>query len=198
MKTFKYLLIFATIGWFFACFVSDSFAGNASVPVGSYKNFKLVLSETMKVSGSDAGAHYTTSTGTLTIVGTDGTAASTATWPAAPPISVASLTENTETHTATASQQGESTFTLDLNANDGNNYIEIYCSTGIPADPIVVKADSTMSMWFDFDTQGTVHYVNDGGNDKMYYTPPGSGTAFYITVDGRTHTITEANMRIDF
>ena len=240
MQTIKCFLILVAIGWFFAGFISDSFAAgdadvyrvtvmsiqllntsdewvtiatpneevnicnanagevarsfasDAQVPVGSYKNFRIRLSETMTVSGSD-GAHYTTSGGRVTLVG-DGTCASTVDWGSYPPTAQVTLSEGAESHTTTASQQGETIFTLDLNPGDGNNYIDISCKTG-QSTPVVVKSDSAMNMWFDFDTRNTVHW--DGG-DTMYYTPPREGTAFGITVDGREITVTEGNMRIDF
>ena len=69
-----------------------SFFNDASIPVGSYKNFKIVNSETIKVSGAD-GTHYTKSGGAVTISGTAASAASTETWPSDPPTTVTTLTE---------------------------------------------------------------------------------------------------------
>ena len=76
--------------------------------------------------------------------------------------------------------------------------MEIYASANL-GTPMTVTSDSSVSMFFDFDTQGTVIYNDMGGlNNVMYFTPPQAGTQFGITVDGVTTTVTEANMRIDF
>lgn len=170
---------------------AGSFFNDAAIPVGSYVNFKLILSETMKFSGSDQG-HNTTAGGTITLTGTDANAASTATWQGVLPN--ANLVEGNETCDGTA---GETTVTLNLDAGDADNYIEVSAGTD-SATPITVAQSSEISMFFDFDTQDTIHYQNAGGNDIMFYTPPGAGTQFGITVDGTTLTITEADMEIYF
>ena len=179
--------------------VAASFLNKASIPAGSYDNFKLVISETMKVSGSDVDGgttYYTRSGGAVTITGDDSNAASTSTWVGALPN--ATLAETTDTATTVLRQKGEVTYTLDLKASDGNDYIEIYSTTDL-ATPITVNVNSTISMWFDFDTAGTVHYQLIGAGDHaVFYTPPGEGTAFSITVDGTTSTITADQMRLDF
>ena len=164
------------------------------VPPGSYDNFRLRLSETMRFAGSDD-AHYTRAGGDLTITGNVGTAASTATW-VKDPTENADLVENVESWTNTA-PAGEVTAHLDLNANDGDNYIEVY-ATNNSSTPITVNADSAISMYFDFDTQGTIMHQNVAGDDIMTFLPPRTGTRFGITVDGTSLTILEANMRIDF
>ena len=172
-----------------------SLAAGVSVPPGQYDNFKIVVSETVKFSGSD-GANYSNSGGAITIAGADAAAASTATWAGFPPN--ANLTETTESYTANLGSKGEVTATLDLDAGDADNYMEIYASANL-GTPMTVTSDSSVSMFFDFDTQGTVIYNDMGGfNNVMYFTPPQAGTQFGITVDGVTTTVTEANMRIDF
>lgn len=163
----------------------------SDIPAGDYINFELVVSETMKFSGTDGG-HNTRQGGTITITGNDASDASTATWAADPPN--ATLTEGNETCDGTA---GEVTVTLDLDAGDADSYIEVRRGTNLTT-PISVKSDSEISMYFDFDTQNTVHFEAAGGANIMYYTPPGAGTKFEITVDGVTTTITEADMEIYF
>ena len=86
---------------------------------------------------------------------------------------------------------------MDIHPNDGDNYIEIYCKNNLTT-PIVINENSQISMFFDFNTQNTVHYASPGGNDAIFFTPPQEGTKFQITVDGVTTTITNSDMRIDF
>jgi hypothetical protein len=173
--------------------VASSFS-NVVIPAGNYVNFKCVVSETVKFSGSDGAGHYTASGGVLTLTG-DGTVNSTTDWTADPPEANVTLTENAETHSAAS--EGEITANLDIHPSDGDNYMEIYKITDL-ATPIVVNASSKISMYFDFDTQNTIHYVSVAGNDTMYFTPPQTGTKFEMAVDGVTTTITEAEMKIDF
>ncbi|MDP1854177.1 MAG: DUF4382 domain-containing protein [Candidatus Omnitrophota bacterium] len=177
--------------------IAASLASDVSVPVGTYVNFKIVVSEIIKFSGSD-GVNYTKAGGAVTVTGTAASAASTATWPTAPPTTVVTMTENTESHTAVLAQKGEITATMDMDAGDADNYMEIYRSNDLTT-PITVNAGSTVSMFFDFDTQGTINYINLGGlNEIMFFTPPQSGTQFGITVDSVTTTINASDMRNDF
>jgi hypothetical protein len=172
---------------------AGSFLNDAVIPVGTYDNFKVVLSETMIFAGND-GARYTRAGGNVTVTGADGNAASTATWAGFPPN--ANLTENAESYQATA-PGGEVTANLDLDTGDADNYIEVYGRNDL-TNPVTVTENSTISMSFDFDTQGTVIWTNAGDGNIMFFTPPQSGTRFEMTVDGRSITITEAQMRIDF
>ncbi|MFC1754644.1 DUF4382 domain-containing protein [Thermoproteota archaeon] len=186
--------------------VAGTFAANISIPVGTYDNFKLQLSETMKVSGND-GTNYTRQDGAVTINGSDGNAASTASWVAALP--EATMVESVDTYSGSA--EGEVTVTINLDAGDADGYIEIYYDdTSNPAISITVTESSEISMWFDFDTVGTILYYTNGecisdgftedgtGNGLCIFIPPQTGTQFQITVDGATTTITEPTMRIDF
>jgi|GEM_PF-4642336 len=175
--------------------VAASLLSDVKIPAGSYVNFKIVLSETMKFSGSDSG-FYTKEGGSITLTGDDVTDGSTATWTSDPPI--CSLTESVETATVNSSEQGEVTAILDLeNGGDADNYIEIYSDSDLTT-PITVNENSEVSMYFTFDTQGTVNYVNIGGNNIMYFTPPGAGTTFGITIDGVSYSISAADMEIYF
>lgn len=168
---------------------------SGSVPPGSYDNFRLRLSETMRFSGSDT-AQYTRAGGNVTVTGNDSNDASTATWATYPP-DTEELVENAESHSS-AGPAGEVTAQLDLDANDGDNYIEVY-ATNNSSTPVTVNADSAISMYFDFDTQGTIIYDSTSGDGNiMFFLPPQTGTRFGITVDGTSLTITEADMRIDF
>lgn len=244
MKTFKYLLIMVVIGWFFAHFVSDSFAagnpdtykvtvqsvqlkndaGNwvtiatpnqeidiadagvgavagsfmndAVIPPGNYVNFKIVLSETVKFSGSDGATNFTRSGGSITLTGGDANAASTATW--VDPLPVTTQTEAVESHHI-GGPAGEVTVHLNLDAGDADDYMEVLGKADL-TNPVVVTANSAVSMYFDFDTQGTVLHqaVGPPVDEIMIFTPPKEGTRFGITVDGTSLIITEADMRIDF
>lgn len=182
--------------------VAASFANDITIPVGTYDNFKMVISEAMTVSGTDAG-NSSVEGGALTITGGAG-AGSTATWGGAQPN--ATLIETVDTISAVG--EGEVTFTLNLDTGDADNYIEVY-RNGNLATPITITATSIVSMWFDFDTQSTIQHLTAvqciaqghtdlGANGLMVFFPPQSGTRVNITVDGTTTTITEAQTRIDF
>lgn len=173
-----------------------SLVSGSNIPAADYDNFKLVISETFSVSGSD-GTNYTKSGGAVTVTGDDSSDASTATWDTTPP-SGCTLAETTESHTTTVSEQGEMTCSLNLDASDSDNYIEVYLQNDL-STPISVTGNSVVTMTFDFDTQGTINYIDYGGtNDMMFFTPPGEGTEFTITVDGTTTTISESQMKVDF
>ena len=179
--------------------VAAAIASGIEIPIGSYDNFKLVISETMYVAGSD-GAHHTSAGSSVTMEGANANTASTALWGnlvgGITGAGNVNLTETGESHKA-AGTPAEVTFTLDLDAGDADNYIEVY-RNGDLGTPLTMTASSVVSMWFDFDTQGTIEYVAAGPNDIMVFFPPQSGTAINVTVDGVTTTITEAQMRIDF
>ncbi len=173
--------------------VAGSFMNDASIPVGNYVNFKVVLSETMVFSGSDGATNITRSGGDVTVTGADAAAASTATWASFPPN--ATLTENVESHKSSGTP-GEVTAHLDL-AGDTDGYIEVYAKSDL-GDPVSINMNSVVSMYFDFDTQGTVIWTNAGDGNIMFFTPPQEGTQFGITVDGSSITVTADSMRIDF
>lgn len=97
-----------------------------------------------------------------------------------------------------APQNGEMTQICDLvNGGDSNDTMTLYAKTD-RTTPIHIKKNSKISMFFDFDTQNTVHHGTIGANDFMYILPPQQGSEFGITVDGETYSISAANMRIDF
>ena len=181
--------------------VAGTLLSNVTIPVDTYDNFKMVLSETMNVSGShnDAGTDwYTKANGTVTLTG-DGTVDSTVDWDADVTDNITPVEGANESATIILAEQGEVTFTLNIDPEpgDGDSIIEIYATTNL-STPITFSANSVVAMSFDFDTQGTVMHADVGGNDVMAFFPPNEGTQFQITVDGTTTTITEASMRIDF
>ena len=175
--------------------VAGSFLNDASIPFGNYVNFKLIISETMTVAGSD-GIHFTTANGSAVLTGNAATAADLDGM-------IPTLDEGgTETHNLAA--KGDMTIQVNLDNSDADDYIEIYAAVDL-GDPLVIKRGSVVSMWFDFDTAGTIHYVAADGwgagspaSNAMYFTPPGAGTEFSITVDARTVAVTSANMTMAF
>jgi len=185
-----------------ATFLTDS-----DIPPGSYDNFKLVISETMRITGSTDNA-FTADGGALRLDGADPDVdGSTSTWGGTQPD--VDMVETIDTYSATAA--GEVAFTVNLHTDDADNYIEVYYDdTNNPAlTPIVVSAGSEITMWFDFDTEETVQFINDVEADVSGYTdlsdngicvflPPQEGTQFSITVDGTTTTLTASQMRTDF
>jgi len=160
------------------------------VPAGSYDNFRLTISETIKVTGND-GVNYTNEDGVAILEGDAATAAGIDT------MTPATFTETSETWNNTAA--GEMSIQVNLDNGDADDFIQIYCTADFT--PLTVTADSTISMWVDFDTAGTVHHAATGdwgagfpASDIMYFTPPKEGSAFSITVDGTTVTVTAAQM----
>ncbi|MFC1704362.1 hypothetical protein ACFL1E_06250 [Candidatus Omnitrophota bacterium] len=189
--------------------VAASFATDVTIPVDTYDNFKLIISETMQVTGCD-GTDCTATNGALTLNGNNVCAASTALWDTcgAQGIFTAGAVILEETaDTYSNGSAGETTYTLNLHAEptDGDNFIELY-RNGDLTTPITVTATSVISMWFDFDTIGTVRYIGApgggdtdlGSNGITMFLPPQEGSAFSITVDGATSSITADNMRIDY
>ncbi|MFC1621558.1 hypothetical protein ACFL2G_04575 [Candidatus Omnitrophota bacterium] len=182
-----------------------------SIPVGSYINFKLVLSETMTFSGvddspADSSAGYTTvAGGAVTLTGDNSTAASTETWDTPPDedltdgLADATMTETAETCVAGIGAPGDITATLNLDAGDADDYIEISSRTDLAvANAMTVTESSNISVSFDFDTQGTVMWTNDGDGNVVTFLPPQEGTELVVTIDGTPTTIQEADMKIDF
>jgi len=160
------------------------------VPAGTYDNFRLTISETIKVTGND-GANYTNQDGVAILEGDSATAADIGL------LTPATFTETSETWNN--SSAGEMSIQVNLDNGDADNYMQIYCTSDFT--PLTVTADSAVSMWVDFDTEGTVHHAASGdwgpgfpASDIMYFTPPNSGSAFSISVDGTTATVTAAQM----
>lgn len=180
--------------------IAAALSGN--LPPGTYVNFRITVSETVKFSGQDGAGHFTAANGQITITGTDADAASTATWPAAGLPNI-TYNEPQDTHSA-AGPAREVTVNLDLGAakagGDNDNYLQVYAKQAAEFDPpVTIKKSSAVSMFFDFDTANTVQYIQTGGgNDIMLFTPPKEGSQFGITVDGVSYAITEPNMRVDF
>lgn len=182
---------------------AGSFIPGGKIPTGSYVNFKVRLSKTMRFSGVDAlgapGPSYTNAGGSITLtqaVAGNG-AESTTNWPADPPAGQVTLGDGaTTSYSAAAGAQGEVTATLNLNLANANNYIEVLATNDL-ATPVTITPDSVVSMVFQFDTANTVHWAAIPGN-VMYFTPPQRGSAFGITVGGVSLSVTGANMKIDF
>ncbi len=185
--------------------VAASFSSGISIPAGTYNNFKIIISKTFTIKGyiNDGGTdYYTKAGGSLTMNGTVASDGSTATWPGgALPSGTVQLNETGDTVTTTA-PAGEATYTLDLNGSTSD--IEMYLKTDL-ATPITITASSTISMWFSFDTQGTLQHfsfgscaTDVGADGCISFTPPATGTKFGITVDGTTTTLNGSDMRIDF
>ncbi|HOX22941.1 MAG TPA: DUF4382 domain-containing protein [Elusimicrobiales bacterium] len=187
--------------------VAGSMMSDSAVPAGNYVNFRVVVGKTMSVKGSDSasatcvGTHYTKNGGAITLTGTAASAGNTKNWTADPPVATTTLTETVTTDTTVLADQGEMTITLKLGAASGgtaSDGLEIEGQTDLnPA--IVIQETSAVSMSFSFDTQNTVHCQQTGmASYSMFFTPPGAGTAFSITVDGATNNITAANMQMAF
>lgn len=180
---------------------AGSFMANNKIPSGSYVNFKVRLSKTMRFSGVDAlgGPGYTNAGGSITLTQTvaGNGAQSTTTWAADPPVGQVTLTDGvTTSYSAVPGAQGEVTATLNLNLGNANNYIEVLATNDL-ATPVTINSDSVVSMFFQFNTTNTVSWAAIPGN-VMFFLPPRAGSAFGITADGVSLSITTANMKTDF
>ena len=187
--------------------VAGSLMSDSAIPAGNYVNFRMVIAKNISVKGSDSasgtcvGTHYTKSGGAITLTGTAASAGKTTTWTADPPVATVNLAETAATDTTVLGDQGEMTITLSLGAASGgtaSDGLEIEGQADL-GSPISVLETSTVSMSFSFDTQSTVHCQQTGmASYSMFFTPPGAGTAFGITVDGNSQTISAANMQVTF
>ncbi len=175
-----------------------SLLNDSAIPAGNYVNFKIVIDETFKVTGCDStNLNCTKVGGSATFTGSAATAADIV------GMTVSGFTNPASTY-VNANTPGEMTMEINLDSGDADDDIEIYATTDL-SPAIEIKATSTISMWFDFDTQGTIAYAgvgNLGGglptSAAMYFKPPAAGTEFSITVDGSTTSVTSAQMTMAF
>jgi len=173
-----------------------SLVGN--IPPGDYINFKIRISESITVKGFLL-ANYTKEGGAGVIVGTAATSADIGT------MTVNSFTAS-DTVTTAGVDEGEITIQINLDGGDADDYIEIYRTADL-GTAITVTEDSSISMWFDFDTTATIYYAAQGSippnanvpdDNTMYFLPPAAGTAMAITVDGNTTEVTAAETTMAF
>lgn len=167
---------------------AGSLLGN--IPSGTYDNFRLTISETIKVTGSD-GANYTNQDGVAVM---EGSAATDADIDSMTP---SAFNETSETWNNTSA--GEMSIQVNLDNADDDDYMQLYCDSDFT--PLTVTTNSTISIWMDFDTENTVEFsaADSWGpglpaTNIMLFRPPNEGSAFSITVDGTTVTVTAANM----
>ena len=186
--------------------VASAIQASVVIPVGDYDNFKLVLSETMTVSGT-IGASSTNSGGAVIITGLNNNADKISTWDQPGPLPSSVIKEQNSTDSITAGTAGDVSYTLDLDASDADSSIEIYIQTDLTT-PISVTANSVITMGFTFDTSTALLLLGAGEmgagavdvntNGALVFMPPSSGTSFTITVDGTTTTIASSDMEIEF
>ncbi len=189
--------------------VARTLLSDARIPVGTYDNFKLVMSETMVIQGSatPGATFYTNSGASVILTGLDNTADKISTWGGLPNVRIDEQA-GTNSVAAAAGASGEVAYLLNLDSNEvpADSIIEVYKLADL-ATPITVTADSLITFAFTFDTSTAAVYLPagalGGGTDigadgAMVYLPPSMGTSFSITVDGVTTTIAAAQMEFEF
>ncbi len=115
----------------------------------------------------------------MTITAKNSSAGCTSTWNDDPPINDVILTEMTESFTDNANLEDEVTVTLNLGSEGGGSStgsLEVTATDDLDT-AVSVNADSVISMYFQFDTQDTVHGTHMSGglgneNYAIYFTQP--------------------------
>jgi hypothetical protein len=189
---------------------ATSLMSDTKIPPGSYVNFKIEVSKEWKISGNDSsvlmgclgGPYYTKAGGKLEVIGKVSKASCTNLWGIDdPPFNIATFVENVETATTNIGEMGEIEVSLSLGRAGGataSGNVEISGVSDLSV-PINIFESSKISMYFSFNTKNTVHCVNfGGGNHTVFFTPPGSGTEFGITVDGAKYVLNGNEMKMCF
>lgn len=198
----------ASAGQAVASLFSDSV-----IPAGSYVNFRVVLSETLRVAGTDT-VYSTVAGGILNISSTDPSktgSTSTAEWnfdptnPASALGFAALLTSAQPVDCVKlAGTPGEMTVNLDLdNDADSDIFVQGIADLSI-ADAVGINGDSEVSMSFSFNMNNSVLEIDptpgaaDSGDEVIAFLPPQEGTQFTITVDGVAKSVTGDMMEMQF
>jgi len=125
-----------------------SFQNGGKIPPGDYEIFKITLSETFKVSGSDG--EKKTKTGGEIVVG--GTASKASDLPG----EITSLQERSPT--LSKDTEGEMTVHVNLDHEDRDDIIEIYGKRPFPK-PLTIKANSKIVVALVFNLKETIHFA---------------------------------------
>lgn len=183
------------------------------IPAGIYVNFRVVLSETFRVSGTDT-VYSTAAGGVLNVSSTDPSktgSTTTAEWNFDPNnagsvLGFASLLSSSQPVDCVkvAGTPGEMTVNLNLsNDADSDIFVQGVGDLSI-ADAVEIKGDSEVTMSFSFDMNDSVLEIDptpgavDSGDEVIAFLPPQEGTEFTITVDGVTEVVDSTMMAMEF
>lgn len=171
-----------------------SFINYDRVPPGKYVNFKIVLSETVKVSGRDGG--NMTREGGEIIVG--GTAAKASDLPG----DIASL--KTISPTWNDQKPGAIIEHLNLDFEDSNDTMEIYPKRNFQK-PFIVKKGSAVHIWLTVNLNHTIYFAFPNSIQKgvpkvnsMYFIPPSTIDDVSLISDSVSKFASEAEVAFDF
>ena len=171
-----------------------SFINYNKVPSGKYVNFKIVLSETVKVAGKD-GKNLTKEGGEITV---GGTAVSASELPGnITSFKVASPVWNTR-------DSGLITEHLNLDYEDRNDTMEIYPRRNFQP-PFIVKQGSGVTLWMTMNLERTIYFAFPNSISKnvpkenvMYFIPPKEIEDVSITVDAVSSFASSDEIAFDF
>lgn len=159
-----------------------SFVNYKKVPRGKYVNFKVVISETLKVSGKD-GRNMTKAGGEITVGGTAATIADL-------PGDITSLAATSPTWND--KEEGLITEHLNLDFEDRNDTMEIYPRRDFNK-PFVIKEGSGVHLWLTVSLSHTIYFMFPNAIRKnvptqyvMYFIPPKEVDDMSIVVDSST------------
>lgn len=171
-----------------------SFINYDRVPPGKYVNFKVILSETFKISGKD-GDNFTKAGGEITV---GGTAIKASALPGTiTALKVTSPVWNTE-------KEGEITEHLNLDFEDQNDTIEIYPRRNFQK-PLLIKKGSAVHIWMTISLTRTIYFafpnmIKRGvpKENVMYFLPPEGVDDVSMSVDAASRFASEDEVEIDF
>lgn len=171
-----------------------SFKNDGRIPAGRYKNFKIILSETLQVSGHD-GDNYTTEGGQLEVGGV-------ARRMSELPGDITSMTESTKTWNKNS--EGLMTVKINLDFEDRDDVMEIYGSRDLE-EPFKVKAKSNLVFVISVNLEDTINFAwpdslarGIPSHNVMYFLPPTSVTEVSISSDKYTTSFDSDYIDISF
>lgn len=159
---------------------------NGSIPPGTYVNFRITLSETIRFSGND-GENKTLEGGVLTLGGTASKSSD------MPRNEIKTFVQDIPTWNTAA--EGLMTEYLNLDYEDRDDVMEI---TGrrLFTKPIVVKEKSMIKVAMGLDLKRSVHYAwpdyfsGITSKEAMYFLPPKEVAEVTVKVDAKTALVT--------
>jgi hypothetical protein len=164
------------------------------VPPGKYVNFKLVVSETVKVTGRD-GKNFTRAGGDIYM---GGSAVNASGLPGdITALRVVSPTWNNEL-------SGEMTERINLDYEDRDDIMEIYPKRNF-LKPFIVKKGSAVHIWMTINLDQTMYFAFPNSIRKgvprvnvMYFIPPSQIDDVSITVDSVSRYASTDEVAFDF
>lgn len=155
------------------------FKNDGRVPEGMYKNFKLIISETIEVSGQDGG-NFTTEGGELTLGGTAYTLFDL-------PGDITSITESkTSWNTIT---EGNMKIKINFDFEDRDDVMEVYGVRDLEK-PFRVKASTTLTFAMVMSVSQTVYFA---WPDSLAKDVPSKNVMYFLPAD----RITEVSIKAD-